>query len=129
MSDCWPWPHAIDRHGYGVKRDGERTVRAHRWVYERLVGPIPEGLDLDHLCRNRACVNPDHLEPVTRAENLSRGASKGGALWTPPTHCKHGHPLTPDNLIPRHDGPRSRCKTCRRDVERRRDARKKGAPT
>jgi hypothetical protein len=68
-SGCWIWQRYINRHGYGrLARGGKRgTPRqlAHRWYYERLVGPIPDGLELDHLCRNRACVNPDHLEPVT----------------------------------------------------------------
>jgi len=70
---CWLWTGALYVNGYGAFRgpDG-RTIRAHRFAYERVVGPIPEGLDLDHLCRVRACVNPAHLEPVTRAENLRR---------------------------------------------------------
>lgn len=69
---CWVWQRAIDRRGYGVIKDGKRLKRAHRVMYERHRGPIPEGLELDHLCVNPPCVNPDHLEPVTRAENLRR---------------------------------------------------------
>jgi hypothetical protein len=70
---CWIWQldHSYD--GYGRKWLGSRRVHAHRWTYEQHVGPIPEGLQLDHLCRVRNCVNPDHLEPVTPRENTRRG--------------------------------------------------------
>jgi hypothetical protein len=71
---CWLWRGALDGQGYGqLKAPGNTTVRAHRWVYEQLVGPIPDGLQLDHLCRVIICVNPDHLDPVTQAENVRRG--------------------------------------------------------
>ena len=71
---CWLWIGGQNGHGYGqVNRDG-RLWQAHRWYWEQEHGPVPEGLELDHLCRNRACVRPDHLEPVTRTENTRRGA-------------------------------------------------------
>jgi hypothetical protein len=70
---CWLWTAAISPNGYGKFMVSGRPVNAHRLVYQLTVGPIPDGLDLDHLCRVRHCVNPDHLEPVTRSENLLRG--------------------------------------------------------
>jgi len=84
---CWLWRACLDRYGYG-----KTAVKAHRWVYEFCVGPIPNHLQIDHLCRVRHCVNPDHLELVTSAENTKRG-KRGGR-----THCVHGHPLFGDNL-------------------------------
>lgn len=75
---CWHWTGA-DSHEYGRFRLGGRSVSAHRWAFESLVGPIGEGLELDHLCRNRRCVNPDHLEPVTPAENTRR--AQLARLW------------------------------------------------
>ena len=80
--ECWIWRGATAPHGYGVFNLGQNTYRgAHRVAYQLSIGPIPDGFDLDHLCRRRNCVNPLHLEPVTRKENLNRGAGVGGALW------------------------------------------------
>lgn len=82
VDGCWLWVGAIDKNtGYGRFHagDGRRTVNAHRFAYETFVGPIPPGLDLDHLCRVRACVRPSHLEPVTRRENLLRGETLAAA--------------------------------------------------
>jgi hypothetical protein len=93
---CWEWTAFLLRGGYGqfVFRDGStKLIRSHRFAYELLVGPIPDGLVLDHLGRNRACVNPDHLEPVTNAENIARGSR------ATQTHCKRGHELSPENLL------------------------------
>jgi hypothetical protein len=73
---CWVWQRARTRKGYGQKvLPGQIVIRAHRWYYEQAWGPIPEGLQLDHLCRNPPCVNPDHLEVVTNQENVHRGRS------------------------------------------------------
>lgn len=74
-TNCWIWQRSKDAHGYGFIGIGNRkTIRAHRHYYEKYKGKISQGLQLDHLCRNKSCVNPDHLEPVTNAENQRRGA-------------------------------------------------------
>jgi hypothetical protein len=71
---CWIWVKSVNKKGYGQLKRGSATSHAHRWYYEQAKGPIPAGLVIDHLCRVRACVNPDHLEPVTNQENIARGA-------------------------------------------------------
>ena len=91
---CWLWLASTQPHnGYGRYWDGSRTVMAHRWSYEAHGRVIPRGMQLDHLCRVRACVNPDHLEPVTNDENTRRAA--GGIQDL--TVCRNGHPRTPEN--------------------------------
>ena len=75
IGDCWLWVGLLDEDGYGRHAHFWQVHRAHRWLYEYLVGPVPDGLQLDHLCRVRHCVNPDHLEPVTGAGNLRRSGA------------------------------------------------------
>jgi hypothetical protein len=112
-SGCWEWQNALNSEGYGRIKIGSlidgsaRTVYAHRWSYERIIGPIPSGLFIDHLCRNRKCVNPAHLEPVTHLENQRRG------YYATKTHCSKGHSLSGYNLYRRPDGARA-CVTCLR---------------
>lgn len=108
-NECWPWVGTIHPEGYGYFSMHSRGHRSHRVAYELLVGPIPEGLQLDHLCRNRACVNPAHLEPVTGAENVRRGLA--GVLRAPKTQCVNGHPYTDENT--RYQGGKRVCRTCR----------------
>lgn len=115
---CWLWTAGLDRHGYGrlgVAR-GLPSVRAHRLAYEMLVSPIPEGMQLDHLCRNRACVNPAHLEPVPQRENIRRGEGPSG-LNAQKTHCVHGHEFSEDNTRRDKKGNRT-CRTCKRAGDR-----------
>ena len=98
--ECWLWTAYRRSDGYGQFRIGVRVVRAHRYAYELLVGPIPEGLILDHLCRVRNCVNPAHLEPVTQGENVRRGLAGGpaaGLRMRAKTHCLQGHPYDEEN--------------------------------
>lgn len=106
---CWVWTAVKNKAGYGMfKYDKLRS--AHRVSYMHFVGPIPEGMVIDHLCRNRSCVNPEHLEAVTATTNWERGF--GPALINrEKTHCKHGHEFTPENTIPNSSGGRQ-CRTC-----------------
>ena len=109
---CWLWTSAINWGGYAKFRIGKRDVYAHRWAYEHIVGPIPEGMDLDHLCRVRRCVRPDHLEPVTHQENVLRGEGIA-ARQAQKTHCPKGHEYTPENTRT-YRGHRY-CRTCSRE--------------
>ena len=114
-SGCWLWTGTTNPGGYGAVGFMGRTRSAHRVSYELAKGPIPAGLDLDHKCRVRCCVNPDHLEPVTRSENLRRGLAgenlRVAALAK--THCPKGHPYSGGNLYVAPDGHRD-CITCQR---------------
>jgi len=93
---CWQWLGAAYGYGYGSIRRHGKTVGVHRFVYEELVGPIAPGMQIDHLCRNRRCVNPSHLEPVTPQVNVLRGRG-AGAQNRDKTHCKRGHEFTEEN--------------------------------
>lgn len=120
MDGCWLWLGKKNRQGYGMANvSGPSTTTAHRDAYLHLVGPIPDDLELDHLCRNRACVNPAHLEVVTHREN-SRRASH---WWGTKTHCVNGHEFTPENTQNRPTGGRV-CRACSRATQARYRARR-----
>lgn len=113
FSSCWFWIGALkDEQGYGSFQLGKRrSVRAHVFAFTQARGPVPVGLELDHLCRVRCCVNPDHLEPVTHRENVLRGEGLA-AQHARRTHCKRGHTL--ETL-----GNRRFCRECGRRSNRR----------
>ena len=118
---CIIWVGGLTTGGYGcfateTTRGAERMGLAHRWSYEYHVGPIPAGLDIDHLCRVRSCVNPDHLEPVTRVENIRPAAAVK-------THCPAGHPYDEANTYVRPGTVHRTCKACsrQRDLQRAND--------
>lgn len=113
---CWLWTGRLDSHGYGLFRAPGIRIRAHRFAYQALVSFIPEGLHIDHLCRNRQCVNPAHLEPVTCKENLLRGEGPTGKK-SRQTHCINGHILDAENTYVRPNGTRL-CRTCAKERAR-----------
>lgn len=108
---CLVWTAGTTRGGYGKFKVDGQTVVAHRWYYQQVRGPIADDLQLDHLCRNPPCCDPDHLEPVTGRENLLRGETFQAANAAK-THCPHGHPLSGDNLLV--SGNRRSCRICKR---------------
>jgi hypothetical protein len=112
---CWEWTARRDVLGYGQLLWNQRAGRAHRVAYEYFVGPIPDGLELDHLCRNPPCVNPDHLEAVTHRENVLRGESPS-ARHARKTHCPQGHDYTATRTGAT-KGKRY-CQTCRRERQK-----------
>ena len=115
--ECWLWTGALlQKGGYGAFRLWPSTVRAHRFSYELAKGSIPEGLELDHLCRVHACVNSDHLEAVTRRENLLRGNGPSG-INARKTHCPQGHEYNSENTSYSPAGWRS-CRECARIKKR-----------
>lgn len=112
LGPCWLWTAAQTGGGYGYFRVNGRSVRAHRFAYELLVGPVPVGLELDHLCRVLACINPDHMEPVTHQVNILRGIGEV-ARNARKTCCPQGHPYDAENTYWSRRGGRH-CRACGR---------------
>jgi hypothetical protein len=131
LGPCWLWTASLDRKGYGKFADGKidgktKMVQAHRFAYDLVKGSSPEGLDLDHLCRVRHCVNPAHLEPVTRRVNLMRGQTLP-ARQVMFTHCPQGHPYDEENTY--WYGNNRKCRKCRHEAGRRAAAKRRaGSP-
>lgn len=116
---CWEWTGTIYQNGYGRFMVKKQQFLAHRVAYEKAYGEIPDGLVIDHLCRNRKCVNPDHLEAVTNEENLFRGSGYR-IMNGMDDSCIHGHKYTPENTYWEPNGRSVRCRTCasQRDTNR-----------
>lgn len=129
---CWVWLGSCSTDGYGqlsTPHPQNSTVRAHRYGYELQVGPIPEGMHLDHLCRNIRCVRGDHLEPVTNRENIQRAAPFGtlGKGERNKTHCPLGHPYDEANTYIHKSTGGRRCRACNRVAMQKRTERKKAS--
>lgn len=115
-NECWQWTGSIEVQGYAILWTAEqRHVKALRWYLEYLNGPIAEGCEVDHLCRNRSCVNPNHAQVVTKRENILRGIGPT-AVNAQKTHCKRNHPLLGENLYIYKDGRRE-CRTCSKEYK------------
>lgn len=113
-SGCWLWAGYVSRYGYGLlHQTPKKYFLAHRLAYEFFVGPIPEGLQIDHKCRVRSCVNPAHLEAVTLQENIRRGET--GIHQRTRTHCPHGHPYDEANTYRRPSNGTRICRQCYRN--------------
>lgn len=115
------WQGALDSNGYSSFRDGSKVVGGHVWSYRKWVGEIPHGMEVDHVCENRRCVNPDHLRLVGRGTNTVRNSGPTAKNFQK-THCDNGHPLEGDNLLIDSRNYRV-CKECQRARQRRYRAR------
>jgi len=111
--DCWEWLGSVSSRRYPSFMVDGRSVKVHRWIYEQEIGPIPDGLQIDHMCGNTRCVNPAHLRAVTASENTR-------AHWREQRGvCRNGHPMTEDNIVWRRGGKVRKCRICDRERRRR----------
>ena len=124
VGDCWEWTGKRHSQGYGLCRRGLPSIYAHRTSWILLVGPIPGGYQIDHLCRNRLCINPDHLEPVTPRTNQIRGYGLAGAARK--KVCLNGHPFSEENTYRPPGHGRRQCKKCQYERNLRTVARRVG---
>lgn len=120
---CWVWTAGKTGWGYGAFKIAGKQRPAHIVSYELVVGPVPTGLELDHLCEVISCVNPEHLEAVDHRTNMLRTATTGAAVNSQKTHCVHGHQFDAVNTYWRADGSRE-CRRCRADAASRSHTRK-----
>lgn len=121
---CWLWTGAVDGRGYGAMKRAGKLHKVHRFAYELIVGEIPDFLTIDHLCKNKLCCNPSHLEPVTAGENSRR--AEPGKHNKLKTHCSKGHEFTPQNT---HIYKKQRfCRACNLDYTHKRRANAGGNP-
>lgn len=120
---CWLWTGSLRAHRYAAFMVDGKTVAAHRWSYERYVGPIPKGKQIDHMCGITRCVNPAHLRPLEPYENVR-------AYWREQrSTCRKGHSLTPENLVWRLGGTVRHCRICERGKQKRWRSAKRAAST
>ena len=127
-NQCWPWLRSVDGQGYGVFCAQGTRKKSHRVSYILVHGPIPDGLVVDHMCRNRRCANPDHLRVVTQAVNSLENSVGATAINAAKTHCIAGHMFAGDNLKIDHRGNRY-CRECNRERQRKPNSRHKRRTT
>lgn len=118
-SGCWEWTASCNQKGYGNFYYCRCVGKAHRFAWEQAHGPVPDGMVLDHICKNRKCVNPKHLRTVTNRDNVLHNSESVIARNAKKTHCKHGHEFTTENTIVRSSGGRD-CLICKRERDKKR---------
>lgn len=114
--ECWEWQGHKDTNGYGRFKHKQVSYSVHKYLWEYLYGPTPKGLELDHLCRNVSCANPDHLEAVTHRENLMRGV-RGNTFNSSKTHCRNGHEYSEMNTYTPPGSTERQCRICKRELQ------------